>query len=211
MTRHEILARLGAAKVVPVVRTSAPVLAETAVDWLCEAGLRVFEITLTIPDAGAVIAKLAKRDDVLIGAGTVMDAGDARAVLDAGARFVVSPCGGRALPDLCHVDEAPCLLGAMTPSEVRDAVVAGADAVKIFPASSVGGPSHIKALKAVFPDVALVPTGGIAADQIGAYLTAGAAFVGMGGSLVDEKRIAAGDRAAVIDTARALMAEVAAL
>jgi 2-dehydro-3-deoxyphosphogluconate aldolase/(4S)-4-hydroxy-2-oxoglutarate aldolase len=202
---HDTMTRLAGAKVVPVVRTSTPEFAATAVGWLVEAGLRVFEITLTIPDANAVIAELAKRDGLLIGVGTAMEAGDAHAALDAGARFVVSPCLSPELPDVCHAAEAPCLLGAMTPSEVRAAAVAGADAVKIFPASSVGGPSHVKALKAVFPDVALVPTGGIAADQVSDYLSAGAAFVGMGGRLVDEKLIAAGDRAAVIEAGRDLL------
>jgi 2-dehydro-3-deoxyphosphogluconate aldolase/(4S)-4-hydroxy-2-oxoglutarate aldolase len=94
------------------------------------------------------------------------------------------------------------LLGAMTPTEVRAALAAGADAVKIFPASSAGGPAHIKALRAVFPDVAFCPTGGVDARNTPDYLAAGAAFVGIGGKLVDEKLLEAGDRAAIEAAAR---------
>jgi 2-dehydro-3-deoxyphosphogluconate aldolase/(4S)-4-hydroxy-2-oxoglutarate aldolase len=97
------------------------------------------------------------------------------------------------------------MLGALTPTEVRAALVAGADVVKIFPASSVGGPSHIKALASVFPDVAFCPTGGVETANVAAYLAAGAAFVGMGGALVDEARIAAGDRAAIEAVARSVL------
>ena len=97
------------------------------------------------------------------------------------------------------------MLGALTPTEVRAALAAGADVVKIFPASSAGGPGHIKALASVFPDVAFCPTGGVEPGNVAAYLSAGAAFVGMGGALVDEKRIAAGDKAAIQAAARALL------
>jgi 2-dehydro-3-deoxyphosphogluconate aldolase/(4S)-4-hydroxy-2-oxoglutarate aldolase len=97
------------------------------------------------------------------------------------------------------------MLGAMTPTEVRAAIAAGADVVKIFPASSAGGPSYIKALRSVLPTVPFCPTGGIAPKDVPAYLAAGAAFVGMGGALVDEKRIAAGDRAAIESAVREVM------
>jgi 2-dehydro-3-deoxyphosphogluconate aldolase/(4S)-4-hydroxy-2-oxoglutarate aldolase len=97
------------------------------------------------------------------------------------------------------------MLGALTPTEVRAALAAGADVVKVFPASSVGGPAHIRALRSVLPDVAFCPTGGVEPDNVAAYLTAGAAFVGMGGALVDEKRIAAGDRAAITAVAHRVL------
>ncbi|HEX7198749.1 MAG TPA: 2-dehydro-3-deoxyphosphogluconate aldolase, partial [Dongiaceae bacterium] len=100
---------------------------------------------------------------------------------------------------------AALLLGALTPTEVRAALHAGADVVKIFPASSAGGPAHIKALASVFPGVAFCPTGGVEPGNVASYLAAGAAFVGMGGGLVDERRIAAGDRAAIIAAAEAVL------
>lgn len=201
-----MIEQLRAARVVPVVRTNNAALAERAVSWLRDAGLRVFEITMTIPDAPALIRTLAADKDLLIGAGTVADAATARACLDAGARFIVAPWIDPALAAPCREHGAMLMLGAMTPSEVRAAIAAGADVVKIFPASSAGGPGHIRALRSVLPAVALCPTGGIAPTDVAAYLAAGAAFVGMGGALVDEKRIAAGDRAAIESVAREVMA-----
>ena len=200
-----IIERLRAARVVPVVRTSSAALAERAVSWLRDAGLRVFEITMTIPDAPALIRTLASDPDLLVGAGTVADAATARACLEAGARFIVAPWIDPALAAPCREHDATLMLGAMTPTEVRAAIAAGADVVKIFPASSAGGPSHIKALRSVLPAVSFCPTGGIAPKDVPAYLAAGAAFVGMGGALVDEKRIAAGDRAAIESAVREVM------
>jgi 2-dehydro-3-deoxyphosphogluconate aldolase/(4S)-4-hydroxy-2-oxoglutarate aldolase len=106
----------------------------------------------------------------------------------------------------CRDAGAVLMLGALTPTEVRAALAAGADVVKVFPASSVGGPAHIKALASVFPRVAFCPTGGVEPGNVAAYLAAGAAFVGMGGALVDEKRIVAGDRAAIEAAARSVLA-----
>ena len=189
----------------PVVRTRSASHAETAVEWLHAAGIRIFEITMTIPGAVALIARLAANNDLLIGAGTVRDAATARACLDAGARFLVAPWVDAALAEPCRRAGATLMLGAMTPTEVRAGLAAGADVIKIFPASSVGGPGHIKALASVFPDTAFCPTGGIEPGNVAAYLAAGAAFVGMGGALVDEKRIAAGDRAAIQAAARAVL------
>ncbi|MGH7040548.1 MAG: bifunctional 4-hydroxy-2-oxoglutarate aldolase/2-dehydro-3-deoxy-phosphogluconate aldolase [Acetobacteraceae bacterium] len=200
-----LLDRLRAARVVPVVRTPTAALAATAVGWLREAGLRVFEITLTIPDAVGLIRELAADPDLLVGAGTVPDRAAAEACLAAGARFIVSPWLDASLAAPCAAAGAAFLPGAATPTEVRAALASGADAVKIFPASSLGGPAHIAALRSVFPGVAFCPTGGIGVADVAAYLAQGAAFVGMGGALVDAKRIAAGDRGAILAAARAVM------
>ena len=202
----DLVARLRAARVVPVVRTSSAALAERAVEWLRGAGLRVFEITMTVPDAPALIRSLSAEKDLLIGAGTVADAAMARACLDAGARFIVAPWVDPALAAPCRDHGATLMLGAMTPTEVRAAMAAGADVVKVFPASSAGGPAHIKALRSVLPKVAFCPTGGIGPGDVATYLAAGAAFVGMGGALVDERRIAAGDRGAIEAVAQEVMA-----
>ncbi|MDE2007743.1 MAG: bifunctional 4-hydroxy-2-oxoglutarate aldolase/2-dehydro-3-deoxy-phosphogluconate aldolase [Rhodospirillales bacterium] len=199
-----VLDRLRAARVVPVVRTPTAVLAATAIAWLREAGLSVFEITLTIPGAVELIRTLAADPALLVGAGTVPDATAGAACLQAGARFLVSPWVDPALAAPCRAAGAAWLPGALTPTEVRAALAAGAEAVKIFPASSVGGPAHIAALRSVFPGVAFCPTGGIGVADVAAYLAAGAAFVGMGGALVDAKRIAAGDKAAILAAARAV-------
>lgn len=194
---HPLIPRLKRARVIPVVRASTAARAATAVAWLQDAGIRVFEITMTVPEAPALIRALAADPDLLVGAGTVPDARTAEACLDAGARFIVAPWVDASLATVAQDAGACLMLGALTPTEVRAALAAGADVVKIFPAGSAGGPAHIKALRAVFPDVAFCPTGGVDARNAPDYLTAGAAFVGIGGRLVDEALIAAGDRAAV--------------
>ena len=202
---HPLLATLRAARVVPVVRTHSARHAATAVQWLRDAGLRIFEITMTVPDAPALIRELAADPALLIGAGTVPDRATAEACLAAGARFIVAPWIDATLAAPCRSAGAALMLGALTPSEVRAALAAGADVVKVFPASSAGGPGHIRALCSVLPDVAFCPTGGVEPGSLAAYLAAGAAFVGMGGALVDERRIAAGDRAAIEAAARQVM------
>ena len=204
MPAHPLLARFRAARAIPVVRTSSARHAATAVGWLRDAGLSIFEITMTVPDAPALIRELSAEPGLLVGAGTVADRAAAEACLAAGAEFLVAPWVDPDLAEPCRQAGAALMLGACTPTEVRAALAAGADAVKIFPASSLGGPGHIRALASVLPDVAFCPTGGVDPSNMAAYLSAGAAFVGIGGALVDEKRIAAGDHAAIQDAARAV-------
>jgi 2-dehydro-3-deoxyphosphogluconate aldolase/(4S)-4-hydroxy-2-oxoglutarate aldolase len=201
-----LIMRLRRARVVPVVRTKSTDAARNVIAWLREAGITVFEITMTIPDAPSLIAELAADSTLLVGAGTVPDAATAQACLQAGARFVVAPWVDPSLAAPCRAAGAALLLGAVTPTEVRAALAAGSDVVKIFPASSAGGPSHIKALASVFPGVAFCPTGGIGPDDVAKYLAAGSAFVGMGGALVDEARILAGDKDAIQNAARKVLA-----
>lgn len=199
---HDLIPRLSAARVIPVVRTRRTVLAARAVEWLRGAGVNVFEITMTVPDATALIRDLASDPALLVGAGTVPDRATAEACLAAGARFLVSPWVDAAVAQAAHGAGAAAMLGAMTPTEVRAALAAGADVVKVFPASSAGGPSHIKALCSVFPGIAFCPTGGVDARNAPDYLAAGAAFVGIGGRLVDERLLERGDRGAVEAAAR---------
>ncbi|MBR0658054.1 bifunctional 4-hydroxy-2-oxoglutarate aldolase/2-dehydro-3-deoxy-phosphogluconate aldolase [Neoroseomonas oryzicola] len=194
---HPLIPRLRAARIIPVVRALSAARAATAVAWLQEAGITVFEITMTVPEAPALIRALAQDPALLVGAGTVPDARTAEACIEAGAKFIVAPWVDATLASPCQDAGACLMLGAMTPTEVRAALDAGADVVKIFPASSAGGPAHIRSIRAVFPDVAFCPTGGVDARNAPDYLAAGAAFVGIGGRLVDEKLVAAGDRAAV--------------
>jgi 2-dehydro-3-deoxyphosphogluconate aldolase/(4S)-4-hydroxy-2-oxoglutarate aldolase len=201
-----IIDRFRAARVVPVLRMRDARHAATAVRWLHDAGLRIFEITMTIPDAPALIRELASDPSVLVGAGTVPDAAVAESCLSAGARFIVAPWVDPSLAAPCRSAGAVLMLGAVTPTEARAALAAGADVVKVFPAASVGGPAHVRALASVLPGVAFCPTGGVGAGDIAAYLAAGAAFVGIGGALVDESRIAAGDRAAIAEAARQVLA-----
>ena len=202
MSSHPLLARLAAARVVPVVQTSTASHAEKAVRWLSDAGLHCFEIAASIPDALALIRALATDPALLVGAGSVGDEAAAAACLRAGARFIAASWVDATLAAPCRAASALVMLGAVTPTEVRAALIAGADVVRVFPARSAGGAGHIRALRGSFPNVAFSPSGGIELSDVGAYLAAGARFVGLGSALVSERRIAAGDRLAIQDAAR---------
>jgi 2-dehydro-3-deoxyphosphogluconate aldolase/(4S)-4-hydroxy-2-oxoglutarate aldolase len=175
-------------------------------------GISIFEITMTVPDAPAVIralvAELGAR--AVVGAGTVLGAEAATACLDAGAAFVVSP--GLDLGTVAAVQArgVPMMPGALTPTEVIAAWKSGAEMVKIFPCGAVGGPQYLRALRGPLPQVKLLPTGGVNAENAGAYLAAGAAALGIGSELVDPVALAEGRDAVLTERARALVAAVAA-
>ena len=199
MTSLEIMER---ARVVPVIRTGSEATARRAVDVLARAGFSIFELTMTTPGAISIVADLAGDPDRLVGAGTVMTAAEAEDCIDAGARFIVSPAVRREVADVCRARQVEVFLGAATPTEVATAHELGAAAVKLFPAAQLGGPGFVRAVRSVFPGIALMPTGGIGTGDIAAYLDAGAVCVGMGGRLVDERALAAGDDAAILAAAR---------
>ncbi|MBL6930874.1 MAG: bifunctional 4-hydroxy-2-oxoglutarate aldolase/2-dehydro-3-deoxy-phosphogluconate aldolase [Rhodospirillales bacterium] len=203
---NSILQRLCEMAVVPVIRVPEAGLALTAVEWLAESGIKTVEITLSTPDAFTLISRLRKETDLLIGAGTVLTPDDARHALDAGAEYLVSPATVQGLPEAAG--DVPLLMGALTPSEVLAAHKAGAAGVKVFPASACGGASYIKALKSVFPDIPLVPTGGVTPDNVSDYLSAGAAFVGIGGNLVSVQALRNGDKQIIQEAARMAFAEI---
>ncbi len=207
-TRAALLTRLHGEGVVPVIRTPSAALAETAVQWLFDGGFSTFELTLTIPGAVDLIRALSDDKELLVGAGTVLDRASAERCIEAGARFLVSPAVSAEIVTPADRSGAACLLGAATPSEVLAARAAGASAVKLFPIASLGGPAHVKALAAVFPDVEFCPTGGISVAAIGDYLLAGASFVGVGGELVDVAALEAGERQRLVDAAHAAQSQV---
>lgn len=207
-TRNATLNALIEHGVVPVVRTPTTALALRAVTWLRDAGLGTFELTLTIPDALALVRELASDDALHIGVGTVLSAEQAEQCVLAGARYLVSPAVCPQVVAPCREAGVPCVLGACTPTEVLSALAAGSAAVKIFPVSSLGGAAHIKALKAVFPDVLLAPTGGIGVNDIATYLSAGSAFVGVGGKLVDVAALQRNDQSAITAAAQIALSQV---
>ncbi|NLY71207.1 MAG: bifunctional 4-hydroxy-2-oxoglutarate aldolase/2-dehydro-3-deoxy-phosphogluconate aldolase [Clostridiales bacterium] len=184
MSLSKILQALQDSILVPVLRTNSTELANDAIICLSDAGFRTIEITMTIPDSYSLIEEWSKKD-MLIGAGTVFDLDSAKRCIEAGASFIVSPINIKGMPELCHEHDVICILGAMTPNEVKTVLDAGSDIVKVYPASAVGGPSYIKALLDVFPDTLFMPTGGIKAENIKEYLQAGAALLGAGTSLLD--------------------------
>jgi 2-dehydro-3-deoxyphosphogluconate aldolase/(4S)-4-hydroxy-2-oxoglutarate aldolase len=201
MNRSGIVDRLIAQRVVPVLRFDNARTTRDAVEALREAGFTTFELTLTTPGAVDVIRALAQDPALLVGAGTVLDLDAAAQCLDAGARFLVAPCLVKGLAAAAHARGAAALIGGWTPGEVLAAHRDGSDAVKLFPAAS-GGPSHLAAIHAVFPDIRLCPTGGVNAQNMRGYLQAGAAFVGVGNNIVDAQALAAGNRARVVAHAR---------
>ena len=196
--------------IVPVIRAANLDEARRAVDAICTGGIPVIEITMTVPNAPAMIQELVKHygTNVLTGAGTVTTAKQAEICLDAGAQFLVSP--GLSLPVLQTAAARGILAipGALTPTEVMAALEAGAQLIKIFPCGSAGGPKHIKALKAPFPETRLIPTGGVNVNNAAEYLAAGAFALGVGADLVDLAAIRRNEPGKIIDMAKILIDSV---
>jgi 2-dehydro-3-deoxyphosphogluconate aldolase / (4S)-4-hydroxy-2-oxoglutarate aldolase len=197
---------------VPVIRAPSPELALLACEAILAGGISVFEITMTIPDAPAVIRALRDRltDRALIGAGTVLDAADARACIEAGAEFIVSPGFDAATIAAAHEAGIAAMPGALTPTEVIAAWKAGADVVKIFPCSAMGGASYLRALKGPLPQVKLMPTGGVNVNTARDFLAAGAVALGVGSELVDIAAVKDGRSHVLTERAREFVAAVAA-
>jgi 2-dehydro-3-deoxyphosphogluconate aldolase / (4S)-4-hydroxy-2-oxoglutarate aldolase len=196
--------------IVPVVRASSPAEARMAAEAVCEGGIPIVEITMTVPGAVEVIRELASNSgsSVLIGAGTVLNAEAARRCLDAGAQFLVSP--GLNLPtvDLATREGKLIMAGALTPTEVMAAREAGADLIKIFPCGQVGGAKYIKALRGPFPQVPFVPTGGINLTNAAEFVEAGVAALGVGGECVQAEALKANRPEVIVENARKFLAIV---
>jgi 2-dehydro-3-deoxyphosphogluconate aldolase/(4S)-4-hydroxy-2-oxoglutarate aldolase len=196
--------------VVAVIRMRDAGKLREVVDAIAEGGVRAIEVTMTVPDAVALIAKLAASlpANILLGAGTVTDAATARAVIDAGARFVVGPVFRREVIDACHARDVAVAPGCFSPTEILDAHEHGADIVKVFPAT-VLGPTYIRDVRAPLPQVRLMPTGGVTLDNAGEWIRAGAVAVGVGSALLDAKAIEDGRLDVLVNNARRIVASVA--
>ena len=186
MKKSNVSKRIREIGIIPVVRATTADDAMRAIDAIREGGIPVLEITMTVPGAVRVIEQATSRfgDDVLVGAGTVLDAETAKACVSSGARFIVSPALNFETIAYCREHDVVVMPGALTPTEVVQAWNAGADFVKVFPAGAVGGPSYLKALKAPLPQIELVPTGGVSLKTAADFIRAGAAALGVGGELV---------------------------
>jgi len=195
---------------VPVIRTSNAETAIRAVEAVCEGGIRCVEITMTVERAIYALEQVANKygDKVLLGAGTVLDAETARSCMLAGANFFVTPSLNIKTIEMAKRYSKAIFPGALTPTEILAAWEAGADAVKVFPCNAVGGASYIKALKGPFPQIEVVPTGGVNLGTVGAFLQAGACAVGVGGELVDAKSIEAGNYQICTERARQFLEAV---
>lgn len=204
MDKKKIVEQIESLGLVPVVRASSADEAMQAIDAIKAGGVNVLEITMTVPGAVRVIEKVADKygSDVLVGAGTVLDPETARACLLAGAQFIVSPALNLATIELCHRYSAPIAPGVLTPTEVISAWSAGVDFVKVFPCGSVGGASYVKNLKGPFPQVKIIPTGGVSLTTAADFIKAGASALGVGTDLVDVKAIREGNAHIVTERAR---------
>jgi len=205
----EVVEAVERAGIVAVIRMKDPNKLQAVVDAIAEGGIRALEITMTVPGAVDLIRDLAPRlpEGFILGAGTVLDAETVARVADAGARYVVSPVFRRSVIDACHARDLAAMPGCFTPTEILEAWDAGADIVKVFPATTLG-PSYLKDVRAPLPQVKLMPTGGVTVENAGDWIRAGAVAVGVGTSLLDAKAIADGNFQVLKANAERMIANV---
>jgi 2-dehydro-3-deoxyphosphogluconate aldolase/(4S)-4-hydroxy-2-oxoglutarate aldolase len=204
MNKAEVIKQIKDIGLIPVVRATSADEAMRAIDAIREGGVSVLEITMTVPGAVGVIEQLTKKygSDVLVGAGTVLDAETARACMLSGAQFIVSPALNLETIECCRRYGVAVMPGALTPTEVVQAWTAGADLVKVFPAGALGGASYLKALKAPLPHIEMVPTGGVSLKTAADFIKAGASALGIGADLVDLKAIRDGQASVITERAK---------
>jgi len=210
MTKEQVRARVLEVGIVPVVRAPSAKKALAAAEAVAAGGITIVELTMTVPGALDAIAELVKRagKDIVIGAGTVLDRQTAQKCFDVGAQFLVSPGFDLETVKAAGVAGKLIMAGALTPTEVIMAWKAGADFVKVFPASAVGGPSYLKALRGPLPQVPLVPTGGVNLNTAADFLRAGAAALGIGGELVSAAALESGNTTPITEAAKKYLAIV---
>ncbi|MGP8260888.1 MAG: bifunctional 4-hydroxy-2-oxoglutarate aldolase/2-dehydro-3-deoxy-phosphogluconate aldolase [Acidobacteriaceae bacterium] len=209
MQKAEVLKSLREIGLVPVLRAESETQALALAAAVAAGGVNVLEVTMTVPGAFRVMRRLTKElPNILIGAGTVLDAETARLCILEGAEFVVSPALKIATIEMCHRYGVPVIPGALTPTEILTAWEAGADVVKVFPASSLGGAKYLKSIKAPLPQVELIPTGGVSLATAAEFLEAGAFALGVGADLVNPKAIAEGHPETITENARKYLAIV---
>jgi 2-dehydro-3-deoxyphosphogluconate aldolase/(4S)-4-hydroxy-2-oxoglutarate aldolase len=211
VTAREIFRSIVEIGIIPVVRANTAEAAMQAVEACLNGGIRVAEITMTVPGAIPALEKLAGRfgGKMLLGAGTVLDAETARISILAGAEFLVAPNLRVATIEMAKRYSKAIFPGALTPTEVLAAWEAGADAVKVFPCGNVGGPKYIKSLKGPFPQIEMAPTGGVTLETIGDFFRAGACAVGVGGELADATLMKEGRFGEIEERARQFLAAAA--
>jgi len=188
---------------VPIVRTGSTKDAILAVEAIIASGIGIAEITMTVPNALKVIEEISGKigDQVLIGSGTILDRESCESAIAAGADFIITPSFDSLVIETAQKHGKPCIAGALTPTEILAAWRCGADFVKVFPCGPVGGPKYIRALKGPFPQIELVPTGGVTLESVGDFIRAGAAAVAVGGELVDLKMLREGNVQAITSLA----------
>jgi 2-dehydro-3-deoxyphosphogluconate aldolase/(4S)-4-hydroxy-2-oxoglutarate aldolase len=190
MKREEVRDRIEEIGVVPAVRLYSYEDALFAAGAVCDAGIPIVEVTMTVPGAIELIAQLVRNHpDLIVGAGTVFDANIACRCLDAGVKFLTSTGLDLEIVELALKENVLIFPGVLTPTEVHSAMKAGCDVVKVFPCSQVGGPGYIRALKAPFPGVHMIASGGVTQTNAAEFILAGAVALGVGGDLIPRKAI----------------------
>jgi len=191
MDKREVFNRMMSEGLIPVIRVTSAQEAIDVADAYKEGGGSLIEITMSVQGAIDVIKELSRKygDEIIMGAGTVLDPETGRTALLAGAQFIVSPTLNLDLIHLAHRYSVMVIPGTMTPTEILTAWNAGADLVKVFPVAQLGGPEYIKALRGPLPQILYVPTGGVNLQNAGAFIKAGAAAIGVGGELIDKKAV----------------------
>lgn len=210
MKKAQVLSFIQDTGIVPVVRTATADAAIRAIEAIYNGGIRAAEITMTVPGAVKALEKVADQfgDKLVLGAGTVLDPETARICMLAGAEFFVTPALNVKVIEMARRYSKVICPGALTPTEVLAAWEAGADVVKVFPCGNMGGAKYIKALKGPFPQIEMIPTGGVNLDTAGDFLRAGACAVAVGGELVDAKLIKADDYAGIQKLAEQYVAAI---
>lgn len=202
MDKEQILTKIQDAGIVAVVRASSTEEAMRITDACIEGGVAAIELTFTVPHADKVIEDLAKKytpEEIILGAGTVIDAETARIAMLSGAQYIVSPCFNAELVKMCNRYRMAVMPGVMSVTEAVQAMEAGADILKIFPAE-LFGPKVIKAIKGPIPYAKMMPTGGVNEDNVGEWIRAGAVAVGAGGALTGGAKD--GDYGKITETAK---------
>ena len=210
MKKDAILQKIKTEKVVALIRADSPDGLLDCAKALAAGGLTSIELTMTTPGAIRMLEKvIAEMPDFLLGLGTVLDAETARVGILSGAKFIVTPAFRPDVIEVCKRYSIPVFSGAFTPTEILATWEAGADAVKVFPAEFFG-PGYIKSVKAPFPQIELVPTGGVNENNVGEFLKAGSFAVAAGSSLIDGKAMKEKNWSAITAKAKAFAAAVAA-
>lgn len=207
MSKAEVIQQIIEIGVLPVIRANSASEARQVVEAVRKGGITTIEVTMTVPGAIELIKELCDSygSEVLIGAGTVLDAETARDCINAGAKFIISPALNFETIKFCGEREIVVMPGALTPTEILAAWNAGADFVKVFPAGAMGGANYLKSIKAPLPQVRLIPTGGVSMKTAADFIKAGAEAVGIGAELVDLKAVREGNADLITERAKEIV------
>jgi 2-dehydro-3-deoxyphosphogluconate aldolase / (4S)-4-hydroxy-2-oxoglutarate aldolase len=208
LPKYAVLQKIVESGLVAVIRAESADQAKKITDACINGGVAAIEMTFTVPGAAAVIEELAgtyRSGEIILGAGTVLDAETARIAILAGAQYVVSPCLNVDTMKLCNRYQVPCMPGTGSAKEIVEAMEAGADIIKVFPGETLG-PGFVKAIKGPLPQASLMPTGGVSLDNVGDWIKAGCVAVGAGGNLTAGAK--KGDYASITDFAKQLIARI---